>query len=187
MQAVSDDDLKRQFLGWQCRLRQIAMRQHGGRPSAGMSPKVLDSDGTVIMPAMTVVLIPKKPKKHTKFFEFQVQKSPDPRQTYEAALKMFQGEYFQKPGSFSDLLAAQFAAGSNVARDLLDMRQCILEFSQFSQTWKMRCDVRLLTRDDAIRQHVLAHNRLFNRNVASDAVVLAMAPQWHSANTDPAA
>ena len=38
-----------------------------------------------------------------------------------------------------------------------------------------------------VMPYVLAHNRLFNRNVASDAVVLAMAPLWHSANTDPAA
>ena len=186
MQAVSDDDLKRQFLGWQCRIRQIAMRQHGGRPSAGMSPKVLNSDGTVIIPAMTVVLIPKKPDSHTKFFEFQVQKSPDPKQSYEAALKVFQGEYFQKPGSFTDLLAAQFSADSNVAQNLLDIQQCILEFEQFSQTWRMRCDVSLLGNDDAIKHHVLAHNRLFNRNISSDAAVLALAPQWHSANADPA-
>ena len=186
MQAVSDKDLKRQFLGWQCRLRQIAMRQHGGRPSAGMSPKVLDAKGTVIMPAMTIVLVPKQPESHTKFFEFQVRKSPDPKQSYEAALKVFQGEYFQKPKTFSDLLAAQFSPGSGVARRLIDMGECLLEFEQFSQTWKMHCDVRELVGGDAIRQHVLAHNRLFNRNIAPDAMVLALAPQWHSANTGQA-
>lgn len=185
MQAVSDGELMRQFLGWQCRVRQIAMRQHGGRPSQGMSPKVLDLDGKVIMPAVTVLLIPSEPDSFTKFFEFQVQKSPDPKQTYEAALKMFQGEYFQKPKSFSDLLAAQFGAESQVAATLLEMGECILEFEQFNQGWKIHCDIRRLDQHDKIRQHVLAHNRLFNRNIASDATVLGLTPHWHSANADP--
>ena len=28
------------FLGWQCRVRQLAMRQAGGRPTSGMRPEV---------------------------------------------------------------------------------------------------------------------------------------------------
>ena len=186
MQAISDKELKRQFLGWQCRIRQIAMRQHGGRPSQGMTPSVLDRKGNLIMPGMTIVLVPKDPDKHTKFFEFQIQKSPDPKQSYEAALKLLEGEYFQKPGKFSDTLAAQFASGSTTAQALAETGECILEFEQFNQTWKMQCDVHLLAVDDDARLHVLAHNRVFNRNIPSDAVVLAFSPRWHSANTDQA-
>ena len=32
--------LGRAFLGWQCRIRQIAFRQDHGRPSDGMSPMI---------------------------------------------------------------------------------------------------------------------------------------------------
>jgi len=37
---LSPDELRDQFVGWQCRLRQLAVRQDGGRPSAGMKPRV---------------------------------------------------------------------------------------------------------------------------------------------------
>ena len=30
------------FLDWQCRIRQVAMREEGGRPSPGMRPRVLE-------------------------------------------------------------------------------------------------------------------------------------------------
>ena len=34
------EGLQQRFLGWQCRLRQIAMRQGEGQPSDGMQPRV---------------------------------------------------------------------------------------------------------------------------------------------------
>ncbi len=186
MKQVSDDELKRHFLAWQCRIRQLAMRQQGGRPSPGMTPKVLDKNGSLIMEAMIFVLALLEPDEHTKFFQFQVQKSPDPKQSYDAALKVFQGDYFQKPDCFSGRLAAQFAPHSTVAERLLEQGECILEFAQYSQVWKLNCEIRRLTTGDPVCRHVLAHNRIFNRNIPADATVLAFAPSWHSAYADPA-
>ena len=80
MQPVSNQDRARQFLGWQCRIRQIAMRQSGGRPSSGMRPKVFDRKGNLILDGMTVLIVPENPGHSTTFFEFQLQKSADPRQ-----------------------------------------------------------------------------------------------------------
>ena len=37
--------LRDDFLGWQCRLRQLSARQAGGRPLDGMRPKVLSPAG----------------------------------------------------------------------------------------------------------------------------------------------
>ena len=42
MKAISDEALRQQFMGWQMRIRQIAMREHGGRPLAAMRPLRLD-------------------------------------------------------------------------------------------------------------------------------------------------
>ena len=39
MQPPPADRIRDHFLGWQCRIRQIAMRQEGGRPSPGMRPR----------------------------------------------------------------------------------------------------------------------------------------------------
>ena len=44
MKAPSQN-LRDHFLAWQCRIRQIAMRQDGGRPSPGMRPRVLNTAG----------------------------------------------------------------------------------------------------------------------------------------------
>ena len=38
---IQAEGLQQRFLGWQCRLRQIAMRQREGQPSDGMQPRVL--------------------------------------------------------------------------------------------------------------------------------------------------
>ena len=31
MKAISNESLRERFIGWQLRIRQIAMREHGGR------------------------------------------------------------------------------------------------------------------------------------------------------------
>lgn len=36
MKPVAAKTLRDDFIAWQCRIRQIAMRQDGGRPSPGM-------------------------------------------------------------------------------------------------------------------------------------------------------
>ena len=41
--------LRDHFLGWQCRLRQLAVREAGGRPTSGMRPELrLDVEGPPI-------------------------------------------------------------------------------------------------------------------------------------------
>ncbi len=64
---MSDDHdaarIRDHFLGWQCRIREHAMRHHGGRPSPGMRPRVARPDGTEIAAAVTVLLIQAEPDK----------------------------------------------------------------------------------------------------------------------------
>ena len=78
--------IRDRFLAWQCRIRQTAMREAGGRPSPGMRPRVLDTAGRDFATALTVLLIPKEPEESTAFFNFQVMRSPDPRDLYERGL-----------------------------------------------------------------------------------------------------
>ena len=48
---VAAQQLRDDFLGWQCRLRQLSARQTGGRPLDGMRPKVLSPAGDCSPPA----------------------------------------------------------------------------------------------------------------------------------------
>ncbi|MGH9547943.1 MAG: hypothetical protein ACRD3W_01160, partial [Terriglobales bacterium] len=79
----SAKQLRDQFLAWQCRIRQIAMRQDGGRPSSGMCPRLVDALGRELSPALTVLLLPRDPTESTDLFRFQVTKHADPRDLYE--------------------------------------------------------------------------------------------------------
>src|SRR5690606_11167298 len=125
MNELDDATLRDHFLGWQCRIRQIAMRRDGGRPSAGMRPRVLLAGGREVAPAVTVLLVPVQPEESTSFFRHQLRKSNDPRLVYERVLEYLQGTHFQQPRGFSDEMTAVFAPDSDVARVLLDAGECI--------------------------------------------------------------
>jgi hypothetical protein len=184
VQPPADQDLRDQFLAWQCRIRQIAMRQDGGRPSPAMRPRLLDEAGREMVPALTVLIIPRDPSESTDFFRFQVMRSPDPRDLYDRALGFLQAEYFQRPGEFSDRLLAVLLQGSPVAASLVAQGACILAFEQFSQTYRLPCTVSALVPGDPAREAAIWHNRLFNPALPETAHVVAFQPDWASATTD---
>ena len=93
-----------------------------------MRPRVLDTAGRELAPALTVLLIPKEPEESTAFFRFQVMKTQDPRDVYERALVYLQADYFQSPKTFSDRLVVVLPRRL-LARRIADRHgDCILEF-----------------------------------------------------------
>src|SRR6476660_1126154 len=124
----SPKKIRDSFLGWQCRIRQTAMRDDGGRPSPGMRPRVLDTTGRELAPAVTVLLIPKEPEESTAFFRFQVMKSPDTSEVYERAFAYLQSDDFQTPESCSDRVVSVLPADSPLAVSLIATKECALEF-----------------------------------------------------------
>jgi hypothetical protein len=181
----SAQSLRHHFLAWQCRIRQIAMRQDGGRPSPGMRPRVLDARGLKLAAGLTVLLLPVEPEEATSYFRFQVMRTADPRDLYERALSYLQAEYFQSPASFSDRLLAVLPQGSAVAAALIAGGRCMLEFEQFSQAYRLPCAIAELKPGDAAREAAIWHNRLFNPALPETVHVLAFEPDWVSARADP--
>jgi hypothetical protein len=170
------------FLAWQCRLRQIAMRQDGGRPSPGMRPRLFDRGGArEIAPALTVLLIPKDPFESTAFFRFQVMRTSDPRELYERALGYLQADYFQSPENFSDKLVAVLPADAPFAATLAAEGRCVLDFAQFGQAYRLPCAVFELEPGEEEREAAIWHNRLFNPALPDRVHVLAFKPDWASA------
>jgi hypothetical protein len=186
--GTSDPAAKRDhFLGWQCRIRQIAMRQDGGRPSSGMRPRVVSIAGRELSPGLTVLIVPKEPAETTAFFRFQVQKSPDPRAVYEKGLAFLQAEFFQQPKDFSDRLTAVLPRDSSLADALLSDGACVLEFDQFRQVYRLPSAVFELDPGDPAREATLWHNRLFNPSLPDDVRVLAFRPDWPNGEASPPA
>jgi hypothetical protein len=177
-------NLRDKFLAWQCRIRQIAMRQDGARPSPGMRPRLLDVSGRELAPALTVLLLPRDPAESTAFFRFQVMKHADPRDLYERAVAYLQADYFQRPESFSDRLLAVLPGGSPIAAALTAQGRCTLAFDQFSQTYRLPCAAAALAPGDAAREAAIWHNRLFNPALPETVHVVAFQPDWASAEAE---
>ncbi len=187
MKAISDEALRQRFTGWQMRIRQIAMREHGGRPLEAMRPRVSSPKGEVLLAAMTVLMVPEEPYESTTFFRFQVMKTNEAQKVYDSVIKYLQAEHFSSEVAFSDQLTALFPSGSPTAEALIATKRCLLDFNQWNQSWRLPCKVKLLKSGDEAREHTLWHNRVFNPQIGNDAVVLGFAPDWKRAQADPLA
>jgi hypothetical protein len=176
-------NLRDRFLAWQCRIRQIAMREHGGRPSPGMRPRLLDDAGREVAPALTVLLLEHDPTESTAFFRFQAMRSADPRAIYENALRFLQADYFQRPETFSDRLLAVLPEESSLVAALRKGAKCSLEFEQFGQLYRLPCTARALKAGDPAREAAIWHNRLFNPALPETVHVVAFQPDWASARS----
>ena len=170
--------LRAEFIGWQCRLRQLAARQDGGRPSTGMRPRISSPAGDEFAAAVVVLITETDPENSTQQFKYQYLQTQDPNERYDKVLEFLQGPYFQEPARFCDVLTALFAQGSELAARLLGHGRCVLEFEQYRQSYRIPCDVTRLAPAHPRHQATYWHNRLFNEHLPADVEVLAFAPDW---------
>lgn len=177
--------MRAHFLGWQCRLRQKAVRQDSGRPSAGMRPQVALASGEVLAEAVTVLLVESEPDATTAQFRHMVKRTQDPRQRYEAAIKFLASAYFQHPDAFSDRMTALFAPDSDVARRLDRAGAAVLAFQQYGQSYRVPCAAALIGEWDPSWQATYWHNALFNPAIPPAPLVVAFEPDWAHATAFP--
>jgi len=182
---LADARMREYFLGWQCRIRQMAMRQYGGRPTPGMAAKVYLPSGDVVVEAMTIVLVPLQPEESTAFLKFNVQKSNDPRVVYEKGLTYLQSTYYQQPHLFDGDVTAVFGQGSAIAAAILKAPEVVLEFEEYGQTFRMIARACRLKAKDPALEATLWHNRTFNPAIPNSAEVLSFAIEWRSAQAHP--
>ena len=175
--------LRQHFVGWQCRLRQLAAREGDGRPTEGMRPELV-VDGKQLGP-ITVVL--NRLPEHALLAElrFIVQRTQEPLERWEAAMRLFQGSYFQQPRLFSDEPTALFAENSLVARETLAAGDVRLHFAQFSQRYELPCAVRRLASEDPLHAATWWHNALFNPRLPPEPAILAFTPDWGAVIAEP--
>ena len=179
--------LRAHFLGWQCRVRQYAVRQGDGRPMSGMRPRVLLTEPQSDLGPVTVLINKSEPQSVTSQFRHLVRKTQDPVERYDSALKLLSAAYYQKPEEFSDELTALFGEVSEVADRLLAGGGCRLHFQQYSQSYDLPCAMRRLPEEHPAFQATLWHNSLFNPNIPGGVQVLAFRPDWSRAMADPPA
>ncbi len=178
---MTPETLRQQFLIWQCRIRQIAMREDGGRPSEGMRPKILAPGGSVLSDATIVLLVQSDPGESSDFFEFQVRGNHDPNEVHQKGLTFLQSTHYHRANRFSDEMTALFLPESRLAALLAELGECRLEFRQFGQSFRLPCAARELAPGEPAYRNTLWHNRLFNTQLSDDVRILGFRPDWIAA------
>jgi hypothetical protein len=177
--------LREHFLGWQCRIRQMAMRERGGRPSEGMRPLVTLAGQSEPLGQIITVMVKRDPEETTTQMQHIVRRTQDPLLRLEDGMKVLQAGYYQQARGFSDRLTALFAPESEAARDLVHHGAGRLDFAQFSQSYRLPCKVLQLDQREPAWQATYWHNALFNPNLPPGVKVLEFQPDWAHAQAEP--
>ncbi len=174
--------LREDFLRWQCRLRQMAMREDGGRPSPGMRATIYAESGAILASGIAM-LIHKSEKpgagrkstsplaETTALFRHQALKTQDPVERWEKAVEHMAAGYFQQAVNFGDTLTALFAAPHALGA-------CDLVFAEYGQGYRLHCRAELLVPGSALYDATYWHNFLFNPRLPEDPTILAYRPDW---------
>lgn len=172
------DSLKMEFLRWQCRVRQIAMRENGGRPDSSVTPS-LSLLGTKERLIHLVTVISKLPG-YSKVAEMRhmVKSTNDPAQRREKAVEFFSGGYYQTAHEFSDTLTATLPPEIKNPEEIFSNRNCLLTFDSFGQRFDLLCMVSVLSVESPYFQATWWHNFLFNSRLSPNTVILGFQPQW---------
>ena len=170
--------LREDFLHWQCRLRQMAMREGGGRPSAGMRPLIFSRDDQQLAPSTVVILHKSETDESTAFFRHQVLKTQDPVERWEKATEHMAAGYFQGYRDFDDTLTALFGPSSPLVDQLLNHGKVHLDFAELSQRFRLLVKVAELSEHDPLYQATYWHNRMFNPNIPAGVRVVSFTPDW---------
>lgn len=183
--SFTDSPLRKAFLKWQCRCRQIAMRDNQGRPDDAIMPEVWLPDTEAPMGHIITLLNKSPGYSVTAELSHMAAKTNDPAQTREQALRYLSATYYQKHAEFSDLLTATFPPGSPGAATIRDADHVRLVFDAYNQRFDLTVKVWRLAEHNPLHQATMAHNRLFNPAMPPDTVVLGFEPDWAASSSDP--
>ncbi len=174
-----DHELMHQFLGWQCRVRQIAMRDNRGMPDDAATPAVTLPGQSEPLGHIITVFSKWGAHSQTPEMKHMVKRTHDPAQRREKALEYFSSSYYQKAKQFSDTLTATFQPGSEGAAKLINAGQCQLLFEAYSQKYILQCKVLKLSETHPLYQSTWWHNLLFNPDLHPDTIILGFEPDWN--------
>jgi hypothetical protein len=183
--SFSDHPLKQAFLRWQCRVRQIAMRDGEGRPDEAITPEVFLPGDDAPLGAIITIMNKAPGYSVTAEMNHMVAKTNDPAQRREQALTFFSATYYQKHQEFSDILSATFPPGSPGAARIRDAGRCRLVFAAYAQSFDLDCKVWRLAPHNPLFQSTFAHNRLFNPALHPETEILGFEPDWDASSADP--
>lgn len=185
-ESYSNHPLRKAFLRWQCRVRQMSMRDADGRPDDAIMPAVVLPGQDAAMGHIITVMNKSPGYSVTAELVHMSAKTNDPAQRRDAAIRFLSAGYYQSAEEFSDILTATFPPGSEGAAQIHAAGQCRLVFDAYAQQFDLTCKVWRLAPHNLLHQATVAHNKLFNPAMPPDTEVLGFEPDWKSSSSDPA-
>ncbi len=177
--------IQNHFIGWQCRVRQYAMRNGEGRPTPGMRPDVLLEDGKEVASAVTVLLVPDLLQDSILQFRFMALKTQDPQERYKKAIELLSSSFYQNVENFSGLMTGVFSMNSETVNRLTKNQRCVLEFDFQQQKFRVPAGIKVLLKKKLEYEFTYWHNFLFNPHLSPDVTVLGFEPDWSDSSADP--
>ena len=138
--------IQNHFIGWQCRVRQYAMRNGEGRPTSGMRPNVLLEDGKEVASAVTLLLVPYQLQDSIRQFRFIALKTQDPQERYKKAMELLSSTFYQNVENFSGLMTGVFSMNSETVNRLMKNQRCVLEFDFQQQKFRVPVGIKVLVK-----------------------------------------
>lgn len=175
---MTPENLKSQFMGWQCRIRQYSVRKNQGRPTAGMRPVLLVKDQEV-GPVM-VQMVKSDSTNVIREFRYMVKKTLDPQDRFQSAVRLLSEYYYQIPSEFDDELTAVYPLKSELVDQIIRVGSGVLVFLQGNQCYTIECSIRKLSMEEPKYQATYWHNHLFNPSMPGVVKMLGFRPLWHS-------
>ncbi len=127
---------------------------------------------------VTVVLVKSESSDLTRQFKYIYQKTQDPADRYQQAIKLLSEYYYQVPDEFSDEVVAVYPAGSAFVERMTEVGEGCLVFEQGNQRYTIDCRMRDIPETEPKYQAAYWHNRLFNPNLGNTTRILGFVPDW---------
>ena len=166
----------RDFIVWQCSLRQRNFRMFQGKPSEGIVCKIYDRKNNEEIKNFVSVFLEKKVKEAAKMFEYMNRRTHDPEERYSKAVKLFSSEYFNTPENFDGRFTATFMMNDNFVNDLKPSKKYNVQFFERDTGFDFPVKIKKLKKGDAEWQCTFWHNLMFNPSLNDNIEVLLFTP-----------
>lgn len=179
----ANEALKQHFMTWQCRLRQIIMREREGKPDTSITPEVFVDDESLGF--IITLLVKSGPYSKIPELQHMFRKTNDPADRRKSALTLFSETYYQRSTEFSDVLTSTFQEHSEGAKALRKAGHCRLKFDAYNQSFDVHCKIWRLSENNPLWQGTYWHNLLFNPSLSRSSVILGFEPNWSRSVAEP--
>ena len=166
----------RDFIVWQCSIRQRNFRMFQGKPSEGIVCKIYDKKNNQEIKNFVSVFLEKKVKEAAKMFEYMNRRTHDPEERYSKAVKLFSSEYFNTPENFDGRFTATFMKNDNFVNDLKPSKKYNVQFFERDTGFDFPVKIKKLKKGDVEWQCTFWHNLMFNPSLNDNIEVLLFTP-----------